>query len=310
MHLLVKFLLLVALLPSAELSPTFVIEGEHMTFTNGLAREEFLQHMFEEFPSAFNNNFSRTMLENIVDYGTADNFTHTKNELYYFLKDMIPEIQPEDLLPYMDKAVLTSEVLQQYTPRLDALRDYKSNEESLQRAAKQQLQDKTEELIARVRTLEPRINELIATGNACLQSCIPLTGQGFGCVESYDTHQFFTNSWSHLVGFVGNPNKNPCHIEYLGINGGGACGSYHFRTDGVDVFSVHENNSGNIVKPSIRDLENFLARFDTFESAFYSYVDKTIEKQKRALSDQIQSAAARASGTTAKSTPPTIEEER
>lgn len=82
-----------------------------MNYTNGLAKEEFLQHIFEAFPSVFDNTFSRTMLENIVNCGTADNFTHTKNELYYFLTDMIPEITPEDLLPYMDEAMLTNEVL-------------------------------------------------------------------------------------------------------------------------------------------------------------------------------------------------------
>ena len=82
-----------------------------MNFTNGLAKDEFLQHMFEEFPTVFDNTFSRTMLENIVNYGTADNFTHTKNVLYYFLKDMIPEVEPGDLIPFIDKSCLTNEVL-------------------------------------------------------------------------------------------------------------------------------------------------------------------------------------------------------
>ena len=84
-----------------------------MNYTNGLAKDEFLQHMFEEFPTVFNNTFSRTMLENIVNYGTADNFTHTKNELYCFLEDMIPEVEPSDLIPYIDKSCLTDEVLMQ-----------------------------------------------------------------------------------------------------------------------------------------------------------------------------------------------------
>lgn len=265
-----------------------------MTYTNGLAREEFLQHMFEVFPSVFDNVFSRTMLENIVDYGTADNFTHTKNELYYFLKDMIPELDPEeDLLPYMDKAMLTSEVLPAAPSRLDSLREYKTNEETLQRAAEKKLQDKTEDLISRIQALAPRINELIATGNACLQNNIPLTGQAFGCREDYDTHQFFTNSWSHLVGFVGNPKSRLCHIEYLGINGGGACGTENFRTDGVDVFSIHDGRPHTPTTPSIGYMERFLDRFNEFESAFYSYVDQTIEKQKRSLSKQISDADSR-----------------
>lgn len=82
-----------------------------MDYTNGLAREEFLQHMFEEFPSVFDNTFSREMLENIVDYGLSGNLPSSKNSLYYFLSDMIPEIEPQDLLPYMDSNMLTREVL-------------------------------------------------------------------------------------------------------------------------------------------------------------------------------------------------------
>ena len=67
--------------------------------------------MFEEFPSVFDNTFSREMLENIVDYGLSGNLPSSKNSLYYFLKDMIPEIKQKDLLPYMDSNMLTREVL-------------------------------------------------------------------------------------------------------------------------------------------------------------------------------------------------------
>lgn len=81
-----------------------------MEYVNGFAREEFLQYMFNEFPSVFNNTFSRTMLENIVDSGI--NFHSTsKNSLYYYLKDMVPEVEPNDLIPYFDKKILTDEVL-------------------------------------------------------------------------------------------------------------------------------------------------------------------------------------------------------
>jgi len=175
-------------------------------------------------------------------------------------------------------------------PRLDALRIYKENEELLNRVAEEKKQNQIESMVSQIKALEPRINELIATGNACLQSDIPLTGQAFGMREAYDTNQFFTNSWSHLVGFVGNPNVKPCVIEYLGINGGGACGIYDFRTDGERVFSVNENNPLDITSPSAGHMARFLKTFDTFESAFYEYVDKTIEKQKKSVDKLIASA--------------------
>lgn len=80
-----------------------------MNYDNGFARDEFLQYMFEEFPSAFNNAFSREMLENVVDYGIK-NQSASKNSLYYYLKDMIPEAEPKDLIPYIDKELLTNEI--------------------------------------------------------------------------------------------------------------------------------------------------------------------------------------------------------
>lgn len=81
-----------------------------MKYTKGLAREEFLQHMYEEFPSVFDTSFSREMLENIVDYGRA-NHTVTKNGLYYYLKAMIPQVEPKEIIDYLDKDMLTNEVL-------------------------------------------------------------------------------------------------------------------------------------------------------------------------------------------------------
>ena len=81
-----------------------------MKYDNGFARDEFLQYMFEEFPSVFTSPFSREMLENVVDYG-IENHTVSKNSLYYYLKDMIPEMEPKDLIPYIDGNLLTNEIL-------------------------------------------------------------------------------------------------------------------------------------------------------------------------------------------------------
>ena len=174
--------------------------------------------------------------------------------------------------------------------RLDALSNYRKNEELMTRVAQEQKQNKIAFLISKIKALEPRISDLIATGNACLQSNIPLTGQAFGMRENYDTNQFFTNSWSHLVGFVGNPHSKSCHIEFLGITAGGACGVYDFRTDGVRVFSINENKPFDVITPNIEYMEKFLNNFDVFESSFYAYVDKTIEKQNKSVDKLIAAA--------------------
>jgi len=181
--------------------------------------------------------------------------------------------------------------------RLDALRNFKDNDDLIKQAEADKKQAQINTLISRIQALEPRIRELITTGNACLKSNIPLTGKAsFGMREDYDTNQFFTNSWSHLVGFAGNPHQQSSQIKYLGINGGGACGVYHFRTDGINVFSVHERDLHDHLTPSIGHMERFLSRFDDFETAFYAYVDKTIENQKQSVDKLIASAQTKVAG--------------
>lgn len=189
----------------------------------------------------------------------------------------------------------------QSNSRLNALQGYKENEIILKNAAEVELKNKTESLISQIKELEPRISELICVGNACLENNIPLTGEAFGCRQDYDTHQFFTNSWSHLVGFVGNPHDKSCQIEFLGINGGGACGKYDFRTDGETVFSVNERNPFDVITPPIGVMQKFVKDFDTFESAFFSYVDQVIEKQQRSVDKLISSAQEKAAKQTSNS---------
>ena len=178
--------------------------------------------------------------------------------------------------------------------RLERLSHYKENEVLLTHAKETEAQRKVDDLVARIKALEPRIRDLMATGNACIECNIPLTGHVFGMQENYETNQFFTNSWSHLVGFVGNTRGKLSRIEYLGINGGGACGIYDFRTDGVSVFSVSERDHRDIVTPSVGHMKRFLKEFDTFEAAFYTYVDKMIEKQKKSVDKLIGAAQKKA----------------
>lgn len=217
---------------------------------------------------------------------------------------MLVEMYPDELEKLRDEidAVLkdhgvnkAASQTEMVRSRVDKLRVYKENDVALKQAEEQKKQNLSEELIGKIKALKPRIDELISTGNACLQAGIPMTGQAWGMRESYDTHQFFTNSWSHLVGFVGRPGaKDFESISMLGINAGGACGSYDFRTDGVKVYSVHEQNPWDVQEPSIGHMQRFLNTFDNFESAFYAYVDKEIEKQQKSIDSIISDAAGRA----------------
>ena len=124
-----------------------------------------------------------------------------------------------------------------------------------------------EEYKENIRALKSRIDELLMVGNACIEHGIELTGEAWGGHQGYDTHQFFSNSWSHLCGFIHEYNqttRNALPLTKVGKIGGGAC-NYNLTTDGVSI-----NVSGDIEYV----LKKFLDDFDEFEAEFYKYVDR------------------------------------
>ena len=132
----------------------------------------------------------------------------------------------------------------------------KREEEQLEKETKSLRQ--IDEYKEKIKALKARIDELLAVGNACLEHGITLTGQAWGGHEGYDTNQFITNGWSHLLGFV---SEKGLPFTKLGICGGGAC-NYDLKTDGITI---------NILK-------RFVNEFDEFETEFYKYIDKVTER--------------------------------
>lgn len=120
-----------------------------------------------------------------------------------------------------------------------------------------------------IRGLKPRIDNLIRLANYAKQNGIKFNKSGIGGHEGYDTGMFYTNGWSHLVGFVGNEDV----ISTMGINAGGFCGKIDFRTNGNDIYGLVEG-SHEIVEPLIGHMERFVNTFDTFESEFCKYIEK------------------------------------
>lgn len=129
--------------------------------------------------------------------------------------------------------------------------------------------ERIEQYKEQIKALKPRIDELLKAGNACRENKISLTGSAFGGHEGYDTHQFISNGWSHLCGFISeysNENGNRQYMPFtkIGIIGGGYC-DFNLKTDGVNI-----EVEGDIEYV----LKRFLENFDSFESEFYRYVDK------------------------------------
>lgn len=134
--------------------------------------------------------------------------------------------------------------------------------------------EKKTQLEERIRSLYPRINELIETANACIAHGIEINAYGKNHSSDYDKSTkgtFVTNYISHRIGFVMEHSK--CKTIYeMGINAGGYCGEWNFRTDGENVIERHEN--GDRIRPAtIRYMERFINEFDEFERDFYGYID-------------------------------------
>ena len=160
--------------------------------------------------------------------------------------------------------------------RIDNIKAYAEEKVLKEQRIEEERQIKCEELTEKIKALKPRIKELIDVGNACLVNGIAITGQAWGGHEGYDTHQFITNCWSHLVGFV---QSGKSAIFEMGINAGGACGKWDFRTDGDRVYDVHEETKEHR-EASLEHMQKFINRFDEFEESFYRYVDGITNKQK------------------------------
>lgn len=118
-------------------------------------------------------------------------------------------------------------------------------------------------MMQKIRDLRPRITDLIKAGQKCQELGIDFPI----CFEADDVN--------HDLGFI---SKNS-QIRYLGIKNGGFNGPWDFYTDGVESFSVSNNDysKGAIEDSQIPDmkkfLNQFLNQFGIFESAFYQWIE-------------------------------------
>ena len=161
---------------------------------------------------------------------------------------------------------------------IDLISTYSARKKEVERIEKEKLSVRADELANQICQLKPRIDELIATANACIRNNIEIDQyhrRGYRSEDCYERGTFVTNSISHRVGFVVNRDG----LYELGINAGGACGSWDFRTNGSYVRSVLETNRNTRRAPLIEHMEAFLSQFDVFEKAFYAYVDDIVGKE-------------------------------
>ena len=149
--------------------------------------------------------------------------------------------------------------------RVDNIAKFAQKKEMEKAAKEMAIAQQIESYKEQIRALKPRIDELLAVGNACLKHNIPLETQSSD--QSYNTHQFISNSWSHLCGFIreyDQDTRRPLPFTKVGKIGGGAC-DWNLETDGVTI---------DVSGDALNVLKRFVEGFDTFETEFYKYVDR------------------------------------
>lgn len=151
--------------------------------------------------------------------------------------------------------------------RIDNIKKFAEQREQTEMNKAELSAKRIEEYKAKIKELKPRIDELLAVGNVCRENNIPLAGSRWGGHEGYDTHQFISNGWSHVTGFI-SEGKDILFTK-VGKVGGGAC-TWNLKTDGNEI--IVEGEVENVLK-------YFLEEFDEFETEFYKYVDNLTERK-------------------------------
>lgn len=130
------------------------------------------------------------------------------------------------------------------------------------------------EALRKIEELTPRIADLITLANKCIELGIsfpsPKETKNFG--YGTGSYSFIADGFYHHVGFM-HTRHHDSPVTYMGIDEGGACGVWDFFTNGKDTLLRHESDPTREKDPEYWYMENFLKEFDSFESAFYKWID-------------------------------------
>ena len=125
-----------------------------------------------------------------------------------------------------------------------------------------------------IKSLAPRIKELITVGEILLENNISF-GNRVGFRREYE--EFITNGITHELGFFFKFGKHNSPLLGIGIKGGGCDGHdlavniYGEIVINIDPYAKGYNYDGYY--DYCRKYKQFINDFDEFESKFYQYVE-------------------------------------
>lgn len=152
--------------------------------------------------------------------------------------------------------------------RIENIANFAQRRDAAVEAKKKQAEDREEFLKQTILGWSDRIKDLIDTANACVEHGIKFWTTSANYCD-YDSHHFVTDGWCHILGFEFN-HCRPSTITRIGKAGGGAC-HYNVFTDGKTIVATGNDR--------LWALEQFVEKFDEFETKFYAYVDRVCQSK-------------------------------
>ena len=160
--------------------------------------------------------------------------------------------------------------------RIAAIRKHHDAQVADNNAKRLAEEEKKGKLVECIKSLKPRIDNLILVANECIRNGLEIDAYGKTLSRYKDTREngtFVTNGITHRLGFVKTQMSDS--VTQLGIDGGGYCGKWDFRTDGENTYSISNNDYERSMsaEPTLIHLKQFVSDFPEFEADFYAYVD-------------------------------------
>lgn len=78
---------------------------------NGFNKEGFMNWLKEEFPGVIDTHWNYDLVENIIDYA-LENKNTSKDQLAFFISDMLPEVEYTEVAKFCDKDILSDFTLE------------------------------------------------------------------------------------------------------------------------------------------------------------------------------------------------------
>lgn len=78
---------------------------------NGFNKEGFMNWLKEEFPGVIDTHWNYNLVENIIDYA-LENKNTSKDQLAFFISDMLPEVEYTEVAKFCDKDILSDFTLE------------------------------------------------------------------------------------------------------------------------------------------------------------------------------------------------------